>query len=264
MSTEVESRTLSAKYYDETYAAAEDLTDLPFYLDLAQSIRGPVLELACGTGRILLPMARAGIPIDGVDNSPAMLSVLRGKLEEEPNHVRERVSIFEGDMRSFRGERKYSLVTIPFRPLQHMYTVEDQLAALRTAAFHLQDGGLLAFDVFYPRFEKLSSGIGQEFLEMEWRPQSDPGKLIRRYYRKESHDKINQNFSLTFIFRTWDGQRLIREETEPLKMSYYTYPHLRALFMLAGLEIAEQYGSFAKTPLDNHAEQMIFLLKKSG
>jgi hypothetical protein len=144
-----------------------------------------------------------------------------------------------------------------------MFTVEDQVAALRTAAFHLQEEGLLAFDVFYPNFENFNSVMGQEFLEMEWRPQSAPGRLIQRYYRRESHDKINQNFSLTFIFRTWDGDRLIQEETEPLKMSYYTYPHLRALFMMAGLEIAEQYGSFAKTPLDNHAQQMIFLLKKS-
>ena len=57
---------------------------------------------------------------------------------------------------------------------------------------------------------------------------------------------------------------MIQEEIEPLKMSYYTYPHLRALFQLAGLEIKEEYGSFAKTPLDNNAEQMIFLLKKAG
>ena len=264
MSSGVESRTISAKYYDEAYAADKDLVDLPFYLDLAKQIGGPVLELGCGTGRVLLATARAGIAIHGVDNSFPMLNVLRRKLEREANHVRERVSVFEGDMRGFRSQRKYALVTIPFRPLQHMYTAEDQLAALRTAAFHLQDGGLLAIDVFYPKFEKLQSGIGLEFLELEWRPRSDPDTVIRRYYRKESHDKIQQNFAATFIFRTWRAGKMIQEEIEPLKMSYYTYPHLRALFQLAGLEIKEEYGSFAKTPLDNNAEQMIFLLKKAG
>jgi SAM-dependent methyltransferase len=263
MSAGVESRAISAKYYDEAYATDKDLVDLPFYLDLAKQVGGPVLELGCGTGRVLLPTARAGIPIHGVDNSLPMLNVLRRKLEREANPVRERVSLFEGDMRGFRSQGKYALVIIPFRPLQHMYTVEDQLAALRTAAFHLQEGGLLAFDVFYPKFEKLRSGLGQEFLELEWRPSSDPGTVIRRYYRKESHDKIHQNFSATFVFRTWRGGLMIQEETEPLKMSYYTYPHLRGLFMLAGLEIAEEYGSFAKSPLDNDAEQMIFVLKKA-
>jgi SAM-dependent methyltransferase len=264
MSGAVESRTLSAKYYDEAYAADEELVDIPFYLDLARSTGGAVLELGCGTGRVLLSMARAGIAIDGVDNSRPMLDRLHLKLELEADHVRDRVSVFEGDMRNFRSERKYPLVIIPFRPLQHMYNVEDQLAALRTAAFYLQDGGLLAFDVYHPRFERLNSGLGQEVLEMEWRDPADPSKVIRRYYRKDSHDKIHQNFRLTFIFRTWQGDQLIREETEGLRMSYYTYPHLRALFMLAGLEVKEEYGSFSKAPLDNNAREMIFLLKKAA
>lgn len=264
MSDAVESRTLLARYYDEAYAADEDLADVPFYLDLAQSTGGPVLELGCGTGRVLLPIVRAGIAIDGVDNSLSMLDRLRRKLELEAAHDRERVSVFEGDMCNFRSQRKYALVIIPFRPLQHMYTVEDQLAALRTAAFHLLDGGLLAFDVYYPNFEKLYSGIGQEVLEIEWRDPADPRKLIRRYYRKDSHDKIHQNVGLTFIFRAWDGDKLISEETECLRMSYYTYPHLRALFMLAGLEVKEEYRSFAKASLDNNATEMIFLLRKAA
>jgi hypothetical protein len=167
-------------------------------------------------------------------------------------------------MRNFRAQQKYSLVIIPFRPLQHMYKVEDQLAALRTAAFHLREGGVLVFDVYHPRFEKINSNFGQEVLEMEWTDPADPGKVIRRYYRKDSHDKIHQNIRLTFIFRTWQGDELMREETEGLQMSYYTYPHLRALFMLAGLEVREEYGSFSKAPLDNNADEMIFLLKKAA
>jgi hypothetical protein len=79
--------------------------------------------------------------------------------------------------------------------------------------------------------------------------------------RKEAVDKIKQSYNLTFIFRTYRGAELIAEEIDTLKMSYYTYPHLRALFLLAGLEPVAEYGSFAKTPLDNTAEEMIFLLR---
>ena len=258
-----ESREVSAKYYDESYATSEDLVDLEFYVDLAKRIGGPVLELACGTGRVLLPIARQGIAIHGLDNSLPMLDVLRKKLVQEPKDVRELVSVVEGDMRSFRSNQRYPLVIIPFRPLQHMYTVEDQVSAFETAAFHLEPDGSLAFDVFYPRFPAVQSGIGEEVLELEWIPKSDPGKIMRRYYRKDSADKIQQTFSLTFIFRTYEGGKVIREETEPLKMSYYTYPHLRALFLLAGLEIVEEYASFDRAPLDNNARQMIFLLKKN-
>jgi SAM-dependent methyltransferase len=264
MSTTVDSRSVSAKYYDEAYATKEDLQDLAFYVDIAKANGGPVLELACGTGRVLLPIAREGISIHGVDNSGPMLDVLQGKLRQELKDVRELVSASHGDIRSFRSNREYPLVIIPFRPLQHMFTVEDQVAALQTAAFHLEGGGNLVFDVFYPRFDSLNSKVGQEILELEWTPKSDPSKVIRRYLRKESVDKINQNFTATFIFRTYQGEKLVQEETESLRMSYYTYPHLRALFLLTGLEIVEEYGSFERTPLDNEAEEMIFVLKRSS
>ncbi|HLJ30065.1 MAG TPA: class I SAM-dependent methyltransferase [Candidatus Angelobacter sp.] len=261
MSAAVDSYKVSAKYYDEAYAAKKDLMDLPFYLGLAKLIGGPVLELACGTGRVLLPIAREGIAIHGVDNSVPMISALRKNLQREPKDVRELVSVVEGDVRTFRSNREYPLVIIPFRPLQHMYTLEDQIAAFKTAAFHLERDGILAFDVFFPKFDLIHAGMGQEILEMEWPVKSDPEKIVRRYFRKESVDKINQNFTATFVFRTFQGEKLVQEETEPLKMSYYTYPHLRSLFLLAGLHIVEEYGSFARTPLDNNAEQMIFLLK---
>lgn len=262
MNAGVEYREISAKYYDEAYSAKEDLVDRDFYVDLAKRVGGPVLELACGTGRILLPIAREGIAIHGVDLSAPMLDVLRAKLGYEPKDVSELVSVAQGDLRTFRSNQQYPLVIIPFRPLQHMYSVEDQVAALKTAAFHLEEQGILAFDVFFPRFNALDSGIGEELLELEWTAMSDPAKIVRRYLRKESVDKINQNFTATFIFRTYDKGKLIHEETEPLKMSYYTYPHLRALFLLAGLEVLEEYGSFQKAPLDNSAQQMIFLLKR--
>jgi hypothetical protein len=91
---------------------------------------------------------------------------------------------------------------------------------------------------------------------------SERRKVVRRYFRKKSYDKIQQTFSGEFVFRTYEGDNLILEETGPLKMSYYTYAHLRALFLLAGLEPVEEYGSFAREPLDNTSREMIFVLRK--
>jgi len=104
--------------------------------------------------------------------------------------------------------------------------------------------------------------VGEELPEMEWIPHSDPKKVVRRFFRKDAIDKINQIFSFTFIFRNYEAGKLVLEETEAFRLCYYTYPHLRALFLLAGLEPVAEYGSFAKAPLDNTAEQMIFLLRK--
>jgi SAM-dependent methyltransferase len=251
-----------AKYYDGAYAAKPDLVDLPFYLDLAEHARGPVLEIACGTGRVLIPIARKGIEICGVDNSLPMLNILRQNLARESSWVQKRVTLEEGDMRSFRLDRTYPLVTIPFRPMQHMFRAEDQIAALKTAAAHLTEDGTLAFDVFYPKFDAIWTNLGEEVAEMEWNVPDNPGKIVRRFFRKDSVDKINQIFNFTFIFRTYQSGALILEESEEFKLGFYTYPHLRALFSLAGLETIEEYGSFAKTPLDNSAEQMIFLLRR--
>jgi SAM-dependent methyltransferase len=262
MSQSVDSYAVLAPHYDAAYAAKKDLLDLPFYVDVAKRSGGPVLEIACGTGRVLLPIAREGIEIDGVDNSVAMLDVLKAKLEREPSKFRERVTLESGDMRNFRLGKKYPLVIIPFRPMQHMYTVSDQVDALTTAAAHLRDDGRLIFDVFYPKLELIFAGMGEEKLEMEWAVDGERRRVVKRYFRKDGVDKIQQIFTGALIFRTYEGDRLVREEVEELKLGYYTYPHLRALFVLAELEVVEEWGSFAKARLDNEATEMIFVVKK--
>jgi SAM-dependent methyltransferase len=260
MPSTIDSYLIAAKYYDSAYAAM-GLVDAPFYVDLAKETGGPVLEIGCGTGRVLLATARAGIKIHGVDNSAPMLAVLRERIAHESATVQKNITLHAGDMRDFRLNRTFALVTIPFRPMQQLFTVRDQLAALTSAAAHVAEGGTLAFDVFYPKNDVSKVRIGEERLEAEWSPASDPEMVIRRYVRTESVDKIAQNYALTFFFRTYRNGQMIAEETDTLKMSYYTYPHLQALFLLAGLETVAEYGSFAKTPLDNTAEEMIFLLR---
>src|SRR5215469_9479392 len=136
MSTSTDSYFLSAKYYDGAYGSV-DLADARFYVDLAKETGGPALEMGCGTGRVLLPTARARIEVHGLDNSRPMLDVLRKNAGRESAEVQERITLHAGDMRSFRLGRTFALVTIPFRPMQHMFTVADQVAALRSAAAHL-------------------------------------------------------------------------------------------------------------------------------
>jgi SAM-dependent methyltransferase len=251
-----------ARHYDAAYTNERFLADVPFYVDLAKQVGGPVLEIACGTGRVLLNIARQGIQIDGVDSSMAMLGILKSRLEREPQSVRDKVALHEDDMRRFRLRQKYRLAIIPFRPMQHMYTLQDQVDALTTAAAHLEDGGKLAFDVFYPNFEKIHAGVGEEIFDLEWTVDAAPRRLVRRFFRKDSFDKIRQTFTGTFVVRTYAGDELLLEETDPLQMSYFTYPHLQALFLLTGFEPVEEYGSFAKAPLDNASDQMIFVLRK--
>ena len=233
-----------------------------FYLGLANTYGGPVLELGCGTGRITLPLARQGIDVTGLDASHSMLEVLRAKRAKEPAGVRRKIRVIEGDFRTHYLRDRFSLVVIPFRPMQHMYTTDDQLAALKNASRHLADGGILAFDVFNPRFDILLSGVGEEYLDLEWPAQDGTDRMIRRYFIKDEIDLVNLNFSGRFIFRLCEGDQVLSEEVQPLKMSVYTYPHLKLLFSAAGLESVEEFGSFDRRPIGPEAPEMIFLLKR--
>ena len=251
-----------AKHYDAAYSVKEDLVDRDFYLDLANEYGGPVLEFGCGTGRITLPLARRGVEVTGMDASHSMLEVLRAKLAKESAGVQRRTRVIEGDFRTHYVGDQFSLVVIPFRPMQHMYTTEDQLAALQNAGRHLADDGILAFDVFNPSFDKILSGVGEEYLDLEWPAQDGTDRVMRRYFVKDEIDLINLNFSGRFIFRLCEGDQVLSEEKQPLKMSFYTYPHLKLLFYAAGLESVEEFGSFDRKPIGAEAPEMIFLLKR--
>ncbi len=129
--------------------------DVAFYAALASEAGGPVLELGCGTGRVLIPCARAGATMIGADASAGMLEVCRKKLEAEPPEVRARVEIVAADMRAFDLDRRVALVTMPFRGFQHLLTVDDQRRALASLRRHLLPGGRLVFDVFNPSLPML-------------------------------------------------------------------------------------------------------------
>src|SRR5438477_11680224 len=125
---------MSVAGYDDYASIAElydyvtpyrDRQDVQFYVEAAKQAGGPVLELGCGTGRVLIPTARAGVEITGLDASRHMLGACRERLEREPAEVRSRVQLVEGDIREFRFPRSFRLVTIPFRPFQHLTTVDE-------------------------------------------------------------------------------------------------------------------------------------------
>ena len=86
---------------------------MDFYVDLAKETTGSVLELGCGTGRVLLPTARAGFDVTGIDLSEDMLEVLQTKLVDEPEDVQQRVRIVRADIRDFALGARFELVTVP-------------------------------------------------------------------------------------------------------------------------------------------------------
>jgi len=151
-----------AGFYDPWSRSVTE--DIGFYVDLAVESGGPVVELAVGTGRIAVPIARAGISLIGVDSSPGMLAVARAAAEqEEVSHL---VDLRVGDLREPPVPERVPLVICPFRSLLHMETEGEKLRALRAGRRLLDDGGRFAFDVFAPSREDIEETNGR-WLERE-------------------------------------------------------------------------------------------------
>ena len=223
--------------------------DVGFYTTMATELGGPVLELGSGTGRVLLPTARAGVDITGLDESDGMLAVCRSNVAEEPPDVQERVRLVRGDMRSFDLGQRFNLVTIPFRPFQHLVTVEEQMAGLACAHRHLKPGGVLALDVFNPSLGRL---VDPKYLE-----ESDPeptfvmpdGRSVVRTGRNASVDLVNQIIHVELIYYVThlDGaqQRLVHA----FPMRYFFRYELEHLLVRAGFRVEAVYGDFDRSPV---------------
>jgi len=134
-----------------------DRPDIRFFVDAAIDAGSPILEVGCGTGRVLIPTARAGVEVVGLDFSSHMLAVCSERLRQQSTDVQSRVQLVQADMRSFDLARRFNLITLPFRPFQHLLTVPDQRACLETLRAHLADDGRLILDLFNPSLEALAN-----------------------------------------------------------------------------------------------------------
>jgi len=235
---------LLARNYDALYGVMRDPSgDAAFYRGLAQEIGGPVLELGCGTGRVLLPIGALGIPCVGVDASPAMLAALRAK-NPPPN-----VELVEGRMESVDlGDRRFRLVTSPFRAFLHLLDVPSQLAALANVRRHLAPGGAFAFDVFDPKLAWLIAPGDTERLDATFRRD---GVEIRRFTKTRT-DLATQIMEVTFRFEPaeTDGNTTVR-----LRWLYrYEIEHLLAR---AGFTDVTFYGGYDRRPWRPEGETVI-------
>jgi SAM-dependent methyltransferase len=161
-------------------------SDIPYYVDAAKRAQGPVLEIACGTGRILLPTLQAGVDIEGIDLEPAMLRRLEDKARALGLTPRVKVA----DMRDFTMSRRYRLITIPFRAFLHLHATDDQIRSLRCIREHLEPGGALLLNFFFPSVDYITAHHDQRKLEREF-PHPETGLSVA-FYDTPHYDRVNQ------------------------------------------------------------------------
>ena len=259
--------------YNEYMAIAElydyvvpyrERQDVGFFVEAAKKSGGPVLELGCGTGRVLIPTAQAGVEITGLDLSPDMLEICRKNLKAEPQEVQARVRLVEGDMRRFELAQKFGLVTLPFRPFQHLTTVEEQLACLGCIHNALAEGGQMILDIFNPSLESLTrTNFGEEMSEEPEFSLPDGRKVIRRHM-VTSRDVPNQvNYvELIYYVSHPDGQKERLVQAFPMRYLFrFEAEHLLAR---AGFEVEQLYSDYNKIPYGaKYPGELIFVARKS-
>ena len=247
---------VDALLYDHYQRGVEG--DIAFYVGQARESGGPVLELGCGTGRVLLPIAEAGIEVVGLDLSRDMLGVLRGKLAKLPPEVQRRVELARADMRDFALGRHFPLVTIPYRSFLHLLTVDDQRRALACIRRHVVTDGRLVlnvWDVDIPFLaERLSAG---DVARRTWSFTSpDTGRLTVGW-ETFRYDPTRQILDGDFRFDEYDDDgTVVAQRTAPLTLRWVHRFEMQHLLEGAGFEIEALYGDFEGGAFHHGAEQV--------
>jgi len=225
-----------AAYYTKTYASRRQ--DVLFYVDRAERSGGSVLEYGCGNGRILIPTARAGIEIVGVDLSDTMLADLAERLAAEPAEVRARALVKKGDMRAVALRRRFALVTCPFNAFLHLYERVDIERFLARVKAHLAPKGRFVLDVSVPDAEELARKPERAY---RTRPFVYPGVGRVRYAERFDYDPIRQILFVSMEFEPMDGSEPFMT---PLAHRQIYPRELEAMLHYAGFAIEERIGDF--------------------
>jgi SAM-dependent methyltransferase len=225
--------------------------DIPYWVETGKAAGGPVLEIACGTGRILLALRRAGVDADGLDASPAMIGLLRDKAEAAGLVVRAEVA----DMRRFDLGRRYRRIVCGFNGFAHCETTADQIACLRASLRHLEPGGALVVHMSYPGPAYWSEPEGRPVLEQEV---TLPDGSRLQMWDNRRKDVVAQRQDSKVEIREFDAAGRPKAVHEFATAQRWVYRfELELLFAAAGFKRWEFLGGFDGRPLRHPDDQMI-------
>ncbi len=245
-------------YYDLAYRRRRH--DVRFYVEIAEQLGGPVLELGVGSGRVALALARAGIEVVGVDPSQAMLNRAAEKARELPKAKQAHLTLKRGDARRVRLKRLFPLVTSPFNVFMHLYTHRDLSQALATVRMHLAPRGRFVFDVLTPDLRAMVRRPGRLLKG----PAVVHPQTGRRYHYMEAfeYDSVRQVQMVSMIFQ--DAERMDEMKIVPLSQRQFFPQELEALLHCAGFAIDARYGDFSRGPLTEESESQVIVARLRG
>lgn len=225
-----------ARFYDPWSLSVTE--DVSFYVEQALASGGPVVELAVGTGRIAVPIARAGISVIGIDSSPEMLAIAREAADAAG--VGALLDLRVGDLRKPPVPERVPLAICPFRSLLHMENEHDKLRALTAARDLLERNGTFVFDVFVPSREDIAETHDRWF-------EREPGIFERAVWDEGSR-------TLSLSVRSGDSEATFG-------LHWLSAPEWLRLLDEADFDVEQLYGWFDSRPYDGE-EDMVFVCRR--
>jgi SAM-dependent methyltransferase len=241
-----------ARFYDLIYHKIRDGVDDIFYLTKMKNVKGKVLEVGTGTGRLLTRALENSTDIYGIDISSSMLDFLKAKL---PAGHRKRIS--QQNIVDFKFDSRFDLIIAPFRVFMHLTEKEDQLKALNNIYDHLNKDGQFIFDVFIPALKPLITGLDNV---TDFEGEFEPGNTMKRIV-STNPDLINQIINITFRFEWNEGSSNFKKEWKtPMRFFFrFELEHLIERSKFKKYRIA---GDFSGNELDRDSKEFILICTK--
>ncbi len=241
-----------ADLYDLVMAGHAPAGQADFYLRQAQIRDGPVLELACGTGRLTLPIAAAGVDATGLDASAVMLAAAQTKARASGLQI----GFIHGDMRSFEIGRRFRLIFIGANSLQQLTDTADLVACFSAVGRHLEKDGAFVFDIFNPDMRILGRDKLQRFPVGEYRHER-LGKVTLE--ETTDYDPASQVSCALWHFSTGDQRDSL---VVPLVLRSIFPQELPLLINAGGLALEQRFGDFAGGPFDRRSRHQVCVCRR--
>ena len=243
-----------APFYDLDFGDQKE--DLEFYLNWARREGEPILEVGCGTGRVLVFLAQAGFRVTGVDNSKAFLEIAQRKLA---GPLKKRSRLVQADVRQLALEEEFSLAIVALNTFGHLTSMDDQLAALERIHHHLKIGGLLILDLANPY--GILNGSDNALVLVWVRPTADGVGTIAKLASTNIEPR-QQLQRVTYFYDMTNKTGQVRRTIATFALKYCFPDEVRLLLDKANFKTTDLFGSYELDAFTPGSERMIVLARK--
>lgn len=242
----------------EIYDVEQNFTDdIEYYLRMASRFGDPILELGAGTGRLLIPLAKKGYQVVGLEKSPSMVDIFLRKIDSLEDRIQKRISVIEGDMSEFNLDKKFSFIFMAYNTLNHLRR-DQVLECFRCVKKHLAPHGVFMLNNDIPSLEDMKGSSGKTVRYEHYHPYRE--SVVETTFTSH-YDLENLEEKDVIVVKEIEENRVVRQEVCKQRLSIFFPCHVRNYLQDSGMKIISEYGCLSEEPLGPDSREMVFLAR---